>query len=382
MLFLPHIFVSFSCCLFFVLSLLLSMTHLPPISDQNSRFAEDYLINLYILPLKLDVGNKHVLNANEAEKCLPKCYEFPQWKGDGSMQHSTKSKETASSFWTVAPWSKLALFPAQSSLCEVKGSFFVQSFLQNSSSPLAVSGVGNAPQMVPWGLAKLGSEKEGRVSPLSFSLNIIFFFFFTPSQGHRQPQFGFRGWAHPAVTPCSHVWWLQAEPCPVWGPVPATASGGQGTCTTGLLTWEILITAKVLGIESKLLGCHSLLNVQWLQPVHREQLGQELGWNSNHTLPFLQELVCGRSQLLLLPIPHDSLRTDVSVCAQSSCPTGQLYLQHPHRDPAHRRCRIQQKSGVFSPARTMWLWCHISATFYNAVLLSLALWMHDFSFLP
>lgn len=177
MLFLPHIFVSFSCCLFFVLSLLLPMTHLPPISDQNSRFAEDYLINLYILPLKLDVGNKHIRNANEAEKCLPKCYEFPQWKGDGSMQHSTKSKETASSFWTVAPWSKLALFPAQSSLCEVKGSFFVQSFLQNSSSPLAVSGVGNAPQMVPWGLAKLGSEKEGRVSPLSFPLNILFFFF-------------------------------------------------------------------------------------------------------------------------------------------------------------------------------------------------------------
>lgn len=32
-----------------------------------------------------------------------------------------------------------------------------------------------------------------------------------------------------------------------------------GTCTTGLLTCKILITAKALGIESKLLGCHSLL---------------------------------------------------------------------------------------------------------------------------
>lgn len=67
----------------------------------------------------------------------------------------------------------------------------------------------------------------------------------------------------------------------------------------------------------------------WLQPVHREQLGQELSWNSNRSLPFLQELVCGHSWLVLLPIPHNSLRTDVSVCAQSCCPTGQLYLSIP-----------------------------------------------------
>lgn len=130
-LFLPHTLVPSSCCLFVVLSLLLSMTHLPPLSDQNSCSAEDYLINVCILTLKLNGGNKHILNAKQAEKCLPKCYEFPQWKG--SVQHSTKSEETASSFWTVAPWSKVALFPVLNPLCEAKVSFFVQPFLQSST---------------------------------------------------------------------------------------------------------------------------------------------------------------------------------------------------------------------------------------------------------
>lgn len=51
------IFVSSSCCLLFVFSILLSVTSLPPSSHQNSRFAEEYLINLCILPLKLNVGN-------------------------------------------------------------------------------------------------------------------------------------------------------------------------------------------------------------------------------------------------------------------------------------------------------------------------------------
>jgi len=52
-----RVFVSSSSCLLFVFSLLLSMTGLPPSSHQNSRLAEEDLINLCVLPLKLNIGN-------------------------------------------------------------------------------------------------------------------------------------------------------------------------------------------------------------------------------------------------------------------------------------------------------------------------------------
>lgn len=152
----------------------------------------------------------------------------------------------------------MAQFPAQNSLCEAKVSFFVQSFLQNSSSPLAASGVGNARRMVSQGLAKPGREKEGRVSPLSFSFNILLFHSFPGaqaalvwSQGDELPPV-----SHPAPKPrgCRQSRALSGDPC-------LPQSGGQGTCSTGLATWKILIAAKGVGIESRLLGCHSLLNL-------------------------------------------------------------------------------------------------------------------------
>lgn len=51
------IFVSSSCDLLLLFSLLLSMTALPPSSHQNSHFAEEYLIYLYIFTLKVHIGN-------------------------------------------------------------------------------------------------------------------------------------------------------------------------------------------------------------------------------------------------------------------------------------------------------------------------------------
>lgn len=51
------IFVPSSCDFLFLFSLLLSMTALPPSSHQNSHFAEECLIYLYVFTLKVNIGN-------------------------------------------------------------------------------------------------------------------------------------------------------------------------------------------------------------------------------------------------------------------------------------------------------------------------------------
>lgn len=103
----------------------------------------------------------------------------------------------------------------------------------------------------------LGSE-EGRVNPLSFSFNILVFHSFPGAQAAPARIQGdeLTPLSHPAPTShgCRQSHALSGDLC-------LPQSGGQGTCSTGLVTCEILITAKAVGIESKLLGCHSLLSL-------------------------------------------------------------------------------------------------------------------------
>lgn len=90
-----------------------------------------------------------------------------------------KKQHPASELWHCDPnWHGFQL----NSLCEAKVPFFVQPFLQSRSSPRASSGVGHATQMLSWGLARLGREEEGRISPLSFSFHIVLFHSFPEAQ--------------------------------------------------------------------------------------------------------------------------------------------------------------------------------------------------------